>query len=99
MSKEKPKCICNNNFKIWTLRGVTHREDGPAVEHVNGDKTWMQNGVWHREDGPALEWSSTKTKQYAWAFRGNFCSKEQYLNKIAKIHGQEYANIIALIYA
>ena len=30
-----------------------HREDGPAIEYVNGDCEWLINGITHREDGPA----------------------------------------------
>jgi hypothetical protein len=33
-----------------------HREDGPAVEYVNGNKFWYINGELHREDGPACEY-------------------------------------------
>jgi len=29
---------------IYTLNGVIHREDGPAVELVNGDKQYWVNG-------------------------------------------------------
>ena len=35
--------------------GPLHREDGPAVERVNGDLEWYVNGELHREDGPAIE--------------------------------------------
>ena len=41
--------------KYWCLNGNLHREDGPAVEHANGDKRWYLNGKLHREDGPAFE--------------------------------------------
>ena len=34
---------------------LIHREDGPAVECVNGDKFWYRNDKCHREDGPAIE--------------------------------------------
>jgi len=34
---------------------IRHREDGPAVEHVDGYKEWYLNGERHREDGPAVE--------------------------------------------
>ena len=33
-----------------------HRENGPAVEYVNGHVEWWQNGQHHRIDGPAIEW-------------------------------------------
>lgn len=35
--------------------GDLHREDGPAVQFVNGDNEWYLNGLRHREDGPAIE--------------------------------------------
>jgi len=34
--------------------GELHREDGPAVEYVDGTKHWYINGKHHREDGPAI---------------------------------------------
>jgi hypothetical protein len=42
--------------KIWTLNGECHREDGPAIEDINGNKSWYLHGKIHREDGPALEY-------------------------------------------
>ena len=38
-------------------RTIRHREDGPAVEHYNGNKTWYLNGKLHRMDGPAVEYA------------------------------------------
>ncbi|WP_202416734.1 hypothetical protein [Duganella qianjiadongensis] len=35
--------------------GKLHREDGPAVEDLNGSKEWFLNGLRHREDGPAID--------------------------------------------
>jgi len=35
-------------------KGQLHREDGPAVEYVDGSKFWYQNDKLHREDGPAV---------------------------------------------
>ena len=43
------------NTKRYFLNGQRHREDGPAVEHANGDEWWFLNGQLHREDGPAIE--------------------------------------------
>ena len=34
---------------------VLHREDGPAIEYVDGDKYWYINDELHREGGPAVE--------------------------------------------
>jgi hypothetical protein len=37
---------------------ILHREDGPAIEYVNGRKEWYLNGERHREDGPAVEYAN-----------------------------------------
>lgn len=34
---------------------ILHREDGPAIERVNGTREWFVNGVPHRMDGPAFD--------------------------------------------
>ena len=39
----------------WFLNGLTHREDGPALEYAGYAKQWYINGDLHREDGPAIE--------------------------------------------
>ena len=36
---------------------IRHREDGPAIEDVDGNKEWWVNGKLHRLDGPAVEYS------------------------------------------
>ena len=52
--------ISPNGDKHWFLNdefGEMHREDGPAIERVNGDKMWFLNGEIHREDGPAIDYA------------------------------------------
>jgi hypothetical protein len=44
-----------------------HREDGPAVEHVNG-YAWWNHGNLHRVDGPAVERYNDKYR--AWYVNG-----------------------------
>ncbi len=39
---------------LWIKAGKYHREDGPAVEYLNGAKWWCINGKFHRTDGPAF---------------------------------------------
>jgi hypothetical protein len=58
--EEWPKCtIDKNGNKDWRNKeGELHREDGPAVEFINGDKEWWINDKRHREDGPACECSN-----------------------------------------
>jgi hypothetical protein len=55
---------------------IRHREDGPAIEYINGDKVWYLNGKRHRMDGPAIEYISG-AKEYisgvkSWWINGVF---------------------------
>jgi hypothetical protein len=44
-----------DDSKCWrNAKGQLHREDGPAMEYVDGSKFWYQNDKLHREDGPAV---------------------------------------------
>ena len=39
-------CLINkDNIKAWYKDGKWHREDGPAMEYVNGSKYWYLNDV------------------------------------------------------
>ena len=44
--------------------GRFHREDGPAIEWLDGTKAWYINGKFHRTDGPAIEWKSGTKEWY-----------------------------------
>jgi len=37
---------------------ILHREDGPAIEYINGNKSWWLDGKLHRLDGPAVEYAN-----------------------------------------
>lgn len=47
--------IKNQSCNIWYKGNIYHREDGPAIEYMNGHRAWFVNGLRHREDGPAVE--------------------------------------------
>jgi hypothetical protein len=55
-----------NKYYYWNDK--LHREDGPAIEFVNGDKEWFFHGKYHRVDGPAIELASGH-KEW-WYFHG-----------------------------
>ena len=80
--KNKPELKVNKEgTKQWFLNGKLHRDDGPAIEYINGHKKWWLNGKIHRIDGPAVEYSNG--------------SKLWYLNdKLHRINGPacEYSN-------
>jgi hypothetical protein len=40
---------------------IRHREDGPAIELLDGTKGWYSNGIKHRVDGPAIEYCGELT--------------------------------------
>jgi hypothetical protein len=62
--------------KFWKLpSGKRHREDGPAVEFVNGSKAWYINGKRHREDGPTCEY---KNGDKFWHLNGIKYTEQEY---------------------
>ena len=42
----------------WYCNNLLHREDGPAIEYLDGDKFWFSYGKYHRINGPAIELKS-----------------------------------------
>jgi hypothetical protein len=66
--------------KRYTLNGLIHRVDGPAIEYSDGAKHWYIRGKRHRENGPAVECNGDRF----WYQNG----------KLHSIHGPavEYAN-------
>jgi hypothetical protein len=61
----------NENYRL-------HREDGPAIEHSNGDKSYYINGELHRENGAALEWADGDKAYY---INDQFLTKEEFDNR------------------
>ena len=53
-----------NDRTEWYLNGKLHREDGPAIECLNGYKLWYKNDKLHREDGPAVEHNNGHKEWY-----------------------------------
>ena len=71
---------------------IFHRENGPAVEWVDGDKRWYLNGKCHREDGPAIECSDGYK---SWYLNGVAYSEEDFNKKMKSskkinINGKEF---------
>jgi hypothetical protein len=64
---------------IYELNGKLHREDGPAVEHSNGNKCWYIDDRLHRADGPAIEWVNGYKE---WWLEGIEYTEEEFNNKI-----------------
>lgn len=60
--------VYNDGSKRWTVNGMYHRQDGPAIEQTDGKKMWLQLGMMHRLDGAAVEESDGKKE---WWVSGN----------------------------
>ena len=50
-----------------------HRDDGSAIEWVDGTKKWYQNDELHRDDGPAVEFANGYKE---WWLNGRFIRKK-----------------------
>lgn len=67
-SKEKNKgdnmkqngIITNSETTTYYKNGKIHREDGPAIEWINGNKHWLLSDRLHRTDGPAIDLVETE---------------------------------------
>ena len=55
--------VNGNHTAYYNAAGQLHRENGPAVECMNGDKIYCVNGKLHRDDGPAVD---TRYQQEYW---------------------------------
>ena len=67
MMNEPEYNIDENGNKFWRLHGKLHRDDGAAVEWVDGDKEWWWHGKLHRDDAPAVKYT---TGYKAWFLHG-----------------------------
>ena len=83
----------NNNDRFWFYNGNRHREDGPAVEFVNGKKLWYLNGKLHREDGPAVEYASGSK---SWYIKGKRLTEKEFSARTS-VREMTVAEIEALV--
>jgi hypothetical protein len=95
--KEYTVIVLGNGTIFWFKLGtnIYHREDGPAIEHCNGNKEWLLDNKWHREDGPAIEYANGDKEFY---IDGTYYSEEDFPNrnkspcegKVVEIDGKKY---------
>lgn len=75
--------------RVWLVKGVPHRIDGPAVESLDHSKEmWFDKGRIHREDGPAV----TKTMVHD---GDTFVTKEWY--RFGKLHRKDAPAVVSWI--
>ena len=56
--------IDDEGNRKWYKDSKLHRDNGPAVEWVNGDRWWCKDSKLHREDGPAIEYANGNHWRY-----------------------------------
>ena len=78
------------------MNGKLHREDGPAIERLDGYKEWFLNNNLHREDGPAIEYADGDK---SWYLKGKKVTEEEHkkltskatcAGKVVEIDGIKY---------
>jgi hypothetical protein len=74
--------VDSGGTKIYYLNDNYHREDGPAIEYLNGGKSWYQNGEFHRLDGPAMEFSNGDKYWYFHGKEIDCSSQKEFEDKI-----------------
>ena len=64
--------VNNHGTKCYFKKGtnILHREDGPAIQNIDGYKAWFINGKHHREGSPAVE----TTEYNIWYINGKSIS-------------------------
>ncbi len=78
-------------IKEWYKNGKLHREDGPAVERIDGTKVWYRKGKLHREDGPAIEYCKGNKE---WWVNDKQYSEEDFFKKINSLNNKKQVNSI-----
>ena len=81
--KEYRVKVYDDRTEWRNLDDELHRENGPAMEYVNGDKYYWKDGLLHRLDGPAQEAASGSYKAYF--IEGKWYTEEQFLATIEKM--------------
>jgi hypothetical protein len=56
--------VSEYSTRWYNSKDQLHREDGPAVECINGTKAYYINGKRHRVDGPAVEYADESKHYY-----------------------------------
>jgi hypothetical protein len=70
----------SNGNKFWYLNDLYHRENGPAIELVDGTQYWCKYGSSHRTDGAAAIYpSGLKEYQLNGFIYPNITSDEEWL--------------------
>jgi hypothetical protein len=70
-------------------KGQYHREDGPAIEFINGSKEWYLNGQLHRLDGPAIEY---RDGNKYWYLNDKFYIEQEWQQEVIKIKLERLRN-------
>lgn len=72
---------------IYTLNGVYHRVDGPAIKYDTDEfeEHWFFEGKKHREDGPASIYTDYHGMHMDYWFHGFKVNSEKKLQQLVKL--------------
>ena len=65
--------------RYYNSANQLHRDEGPAIEWIDGGKEWFQNGQTHRIGGPAIEWSDGTV---SWCLFGKEYTESKYQEQL-----------------
>jgi hypothetical protein len=65
-------------YEMFRVIDGLHRDDGPAVEYLDGTKEWYKNGMLHREDGPAILY---RDGTESWYMHGIKLTEKEFLER------------------
>lgn len=64
---------------IYFKNDSFHREDGPAIIHMDGYVAWYRNGKRHNESGPAILWPTMDLIE--WYINGFEMTEQEFLSR------------------
>ena len=89
LPEQLKEVFLNSHNVCFSKNNVPHRENGPAVIHINGDEEWYIDGYRHREDGPASKriYSNGEVHNYYY-LNGRVYDKYWWFQEVQLIKGK-----------
>lgn len=74
------ECVIANPLgsTAWIKDGKVSRDNGPAVEFINGTEWYMKDGQFHRLDGPAITWADRTENRYEYWVNGRQLTVDEF---------------------
>jgi hypothetical protein len=96
--------IYPDGTKLWYLNGKLHREDGPAIEYLNGYKEWYLEGEqlteeeYNRRMNPVQQLTIEYLNGYKeWYLEGEQLTEEEYnrrMNPVQQLTVEQISELL-----